>query len=69
VVKITDREKVGNPSKDVTSFYVNPGVDIHNPGPVWKTPVEKTVDSVENSELSTGIPVFSGAVPCSFLNA
>lgn len=28
---------------------------IHNPRKLWKTPVEKPVYTVENSELSTGI--------------
>ena len=58
VVKITERKKVGIWSKGVPSFYVNQKLDIHNPRPMWKTPVDKLVDNVENSELSTGIPVF-----------
>ena len=56
VVKITTRKKVGNPSKDVASFYVNQILDIHSPLPLWKTLVDKPVENVENSELSTGIP-------------
>ena len=59
VVKITDPEKVGFWSKGVASFYVNQKVDIHSPPPLWKTIVEKPVDNVENSELSTGIPALS----------
>lgn len=31
-------------------------MDIHNSQPLWITPVEKTVENVENSELSTEIP-------------
>ena len=31
-------------------------MNIHNPSPLWKTPVDKTVENVENFELSTGIP-------------
>ena len=30
-------------------------MNIHNPSPLWKTPVDKPVKNVENSELSTGI--------------
>jgi len=55
VVKITECKKVEIWSKGVASFYVNPGVDIHRGWPLWKTLVEKIVDNVENSELSTGI--------------
>jgi len=40
-------------------FYVNPKVDIHSPVSLWITPVDKTVDNVENSELSTGILILS----------
>ena len=35
-------------------------MNIHNPHPLWISPVEKTVENVENYELSTGIPLFSG---------
>ena len=30
-------------------------MNIHSPSDLWKTPVDKLVDSVENSELSTAI--------------
>ena len=56
LVKFTESEKVGFASKRVTSFYVNPGVNIHSHRALWKSPVEKVVDNVENCELSTGIP-------------
>jgi hypothetical protein len=59
VVIFTDPEKVGNPSKPVAAFYVNPGVDIHRPPCLWKSLVDKVVDNVENSQLSTGILIFS----------
>jgi len=58
LVKITEREKVGKPSKGVASFYVNPAMNIHSLRSLWKTPVDKLVDNVENSELSTGILLF-----------
>ena len=54
--KFTDCEKMGVPSKCVASFYVNQEMNIHSPGHLWKTPVDKVVDNVENCELSTGIP-------------
>ena len=47
---------MGVPSKGVASFYVNREMNIHSPGRLWKTPVDKVVDNVENCELSTGIP-------------
>ena len=59
LVKFTARKKVGRMSNRDASFYVNQKLHIHNPGPLWTTPVDKLVDSVENSELSTGIPIFS----------
>ena len=33
-------------------------MNIHNPHSLWKTPVDKPVENVENSEFSTGIPLF-----------
>jgi len=33
-------------------------MNIHSDPSLWKTPVEKPVENVENSELSTGISVF-----------
>jgi len=35
-----------------------PNMNIHSDPSLWKTPVEKPVENVENSELSTGISVF-----------
>ena len=35
-----------------------PKMNIHNPPCLWKTLVDKTVENVENSELSTGILMF-----------
>ena len=61
LVIITACEKVGTSSKGVASFYVNPKVDIHSPAALWKTPVDKVVDNVENCELSTCIPLLSAA--------
>ena len=69
VVKFTESEKVVNPSKGVASFYVNPKMDIHSPAALWKTPVDKVVDNVENSGLSTGILIFSPGCPPPFPNA
>jgi len=34
-----------------------PKMNIHSMARLWKTPVEKPVESVENYELSTGIPM------------
>ena len=34
-----------------------PKMNIHNPHSLWKTPVENTVENVENYDLSTGISV------------
>jgi len=36
-----------------------PKVNIHSTARLWKTPVEKPVENVENYELSTGISLFS----------
>ena len=55
LVKVTVCEKVAKLSKGVISFYVNRKVNIHSSLSLWKTPVEKLVDNVENCELSTGI--------------
>jgi len=32
-------------------------MNIHSKAFLWKTPVEKPVENVENYELSTGIPM------------
>ena len=61
--KSTDCEKVGVPSKDVASFYVNREMNIHRLPELWKSPVDKLVDNVENCELSTGIQLLYRAVP------
>jgi len=59
-VKITTCEKVAKPSNPDASIYVNQKPNIHSLLPMWITPVEKLVDNVENSELSTGIlPVYA----------
>ena len=55
MVKSTTREKMGNPAKSVAGLLCEPKMNIHNPHPLWITPVEKSVENVENSELSTGI--------------
>jgi len=34
-------------------------MNIHSTPCLWKTPVEKPVENVENYELSTGIPALS----------
>ena len=39
-------------------FLCEPKVNIHSFIILWKTPVEKPVENVENSELSTGISMF-----------
>jgi len=46
-------------------FLCEPKVNIHSCLRLWKTPVEKTVENVENSDLSTVIPgLFRCASPC-----
>jgi len=35
-----------------------PKMNIHSMGSLWKSPVEKSVENVENYELSTGILIF-----------
>ncbi len=40
------------------SVLCEPKMNIHNGPFLWKTPVDKTVENVENFELSTGIPPF-----------
>ena len=40
------------------SVLCEPKMNIHNDPFLWKTPVDKTVENVENFELSTGIPSF-----------
>ena len=57
LLKFTKCEKVVFTSKAVVSVYVNLQMNIHRPGALWKTPVDNVVDNVENSELSTGIPL------------
>jgi len=49
--------------KSAESFPPSPVIlcelkmNIHNIGHLWKSPVEKSVENVENYELSTGIPM------------
>ena len=69
LVKVTECEKVVFPSKPVASFYVNPQMNIHSPGSLWKTPVDNAVDNVENYELSTGIPLLFRIVRTPFTSA
>jgi len=59
VVKITRVKKVANPSKGVALVYVNHFLNIHRVRGLWKSLVDKLVDNVENSELSTGISSLS----------
>jgi hypothetical protein len=40
-------------------FLCKSGLNIHRPCSMWITPVDKLVDNVENSGLSTGIPLLS----------
>ena len=40
-----------------------PKMNIHKSPPLWKTLVDKTVENVENCELSTGIPPFWFSTP------
>jgi len=39
-------------------FLCEPKMNIHRKTILWKTPVDKPVENVENSELSTGISMF-----------
>ena len=43
------------------TLLCEPNLHIHTSRSLWKTPVENTVDNVENCELSTGISLFSPA--------
>ena len=68
LVKVTVCEKVAKLSKGVISFYVNRKVNIHSSLSLWKTPVEKLVDNVENCEISTGISFLSPVSPVTFMD-
>lgn len=53
--KIHHLQKSGENVESGRTVLWKPKMDIHNPHPLWKTPVDKTVENVENSELSTEI--------------
>ena len=55
--------KSGKSGEGCRFFLCEPKMNIHNPHPLWKTPVEKSVENVENSELSTGISLLSVSAP------
>ncbi len=54
LVKKTGRRKMGKKSKSVEENYVNKPA-FFRPFSLWKRPVEKSVESVENFGFSTGI--------------
>ena len=53
--KIHDNRKSGTSVDSRRKTLCEPKMNIHNPHGLWKTPVEKPVENVENYELSTGI--------------
>ena len=61
--KIHDPRKSGKTVEDRRFFLCEPKLNIHNLPGLWKTPVEKPVEIVENSELSTDIFVLSHLRP------
>jgi len=63
MVKFHHRRKSGKSAEGCPFVLCEPKMNIHNPHPLWKTPVEKPVENVENSELSTGILPLSGFSP------
>ena len=75
--KIHDPRKSGKTVEGGRIFLCEPKLNIHSTPCLWKTPVEKPVEIVENSELSTGFFALSilrpscGKVciyPCIFLS-
>jgi len=50
-----DPGKSGDLGEGCRFFLCEPKMNIHSLPSLWKTPVEKSVDNVENYELSTGI--------------
>ena len=52
--KIHDPRKSGKSVEACRIFLCEPKLHIHSMPRLWKTPVEKPVEIVENSELSTG---------------
>ena len=55
VVKNYSPRKSGGFVESSLLILCQSNLHIHNSRPLWKTPVEKPVKSVENCELSTGI--------------
>jgi hypothetical protein len=53
--KIHHLQKSGVFPESRRFFLCEPKMNIHTLTPLWKTPVEKPVENVENSRLSTGI--------------
>ena len=58
-----DPRKSGKSVEGRRFFLCKSKLHIHNRPPLWKTPVEKPVENVENSELSTGISLLSKIRP------
>ena len=61
--KIHDPRKSGKSVEACRIFLCEPKLNIHNTPRLWKTPVEKPVEIVENYELSTGIFALSVLSP------
>ena len=62
VVKNTICGKSAESSALCSLILCEPKMNIHRAAVLWKTPVEKPVENVENSELSTGILMVSETV-------
>ena len=63
MVKWHSPRKSGKTLESCHTLLCEPKMDIHNQSSLWKTPVEKPVENVENSEFSTGIPALCTTRP------
>ena len=57
--KIHSVRKSGKSGEGCRDCLCEPKMHIHNSPHLWKTPVDNTVENVENCELSTGISLLS----------
>ena len=59
MVKTTTCCKSGDFFRILSAWLCEPIMNIHSTASLWKTLVEKSVENVENSQLSTGISLFT----------
>ena len=63
MVKTTTCCKSGDFFRILSVWLCEPNMNIHSTASLWKTLVEKSVENVENSQLSTGISLFKKTSP------